>query len=311
MGHPMTISNDETGYISIGGLSKASGIAVETLRNWERRYGFPKPVRRESGHRRYPWDIVQRLRLIREVIELGYKPSYAVLANEEELEEIVHDARRATQAPPGPLFSSDHETELLRWLEFVERLDAVGLELGFSRAWSQYGAFHFITNCVVPFFREVGDRWEDGRYTVGQEHFASEIAQNFLAGQWRPLSRQARGGRVVLANLPGELHSLGLHMSAVFLALNHLQVIFLGPNTPLEDIVRTAEEPRVLAVVIGMAASSDLVTGLKHLRTLREALPQKSVIAVGGNDQLPEIEGVHQIESLAVFAAWAANLADR
>ena len=58
---------DEAGArLSIGALSRATGIPVETLRTWESRYGYPVPERRPSGHRVYPLESVPRLRRIAE-----------------------------------------------------------------------------------------------------------------------------------------------------------------------------------------------------------------------------------------------------
>jgi DICT domain-containing protein/predicted DNA-binding transcriptional regulator AlpA len=40
--------------LSIGELAAHAGVSAATLRMWEARHGFPRPVRLESGHRRYP-----------------------------------------------------------------------------------------------------------------------------------------------------------------------------------------------------------------------------------------------------------------
>ena len=39
--------------LTIGDLARRTGIAPATLRMWESRHGFPRPTRRDSGHRRY------------------------------------------------------------------------------------------------------------------------------------------------------------------------------------------------------------------------------------------------------------------
>ncbi len=53
--------------LSIGELARQTGVPFATLRSWEDRYGFPRPLRRPGGHRRYePGDAS----LIREVLRL-------------------------------------------------------------------------------------------------------------------------------------------------------------------------------------------------------------------------------------------------
>ena len=54
----------ESKPLSIGVLSRATGIPAETLRTWERRYGFPLPDRKPSGHRLYPAATVKHLRRV-------------------------------------------------------------------------------------------------------------------------------------------------------------------------------------------------------------------------------------------------------
>ena len=48
----------ETTGLSIAALELETGIAKDTLRVWERRYGFPQPQRDEFGERIYPLEQV-------------------------------------------------------------------------------------------------------------------------------------------------------------------------------------------------------------------------------------------------------------
>lgn len=48
--------------IGIAAVERELSINKETLRVWERRYGFPSPQRDAAGERLYPPDQVQRLR---------------------------------------------------------------------------------------------------------------------------------------------------------------------------------------------------------------------------------------------------------
>jgi methylmalonyl-CoA mutase cobalamin-binding subunit len=303
----MTVTKNEDALLSIGGLSRASGVTVETLRNWERRYGFPEPVRRASGHRRYTWDVVPRLQLIKQVIDLGYKPSFAVVTPVDELRDVLAQtpgAERVTQAPP--VRGARGEIDL--WLTSVERFDTAGLEVGLRRAWSRYGAEEFVLGLTIPFLHEIGDRWEEGRLSVAHEHFASETLTTFLSRQWRPLSQRARGPRIVLANLEGELHNLALHLAAVFLSLGDIEVVLLGPNTPLEDVELAASQAGVEAVVIGISPVADPEASARELVKLRNALRKSTVVAFGGNGDLGEIDGVIHFETMEAFGEWALAL---
>src|SRR6476646_3530582 len=54
---------DASSAISIGELSRRTGVSPATLRMWETRHGFPTPIRLDSGHRRYDPGNVAGVRL--------------------------------------------------------------------------------------------------------------------------------------------------------------------------------------------------------------------------------------------------------
>lgn len=308
----MKTDNDLQALLSIGGLSRLSGVAVETLRTWERRYGFPVPTRLTSGHRRYPSDVVPRVRLIKRATDLGFKASFAVLAGQEELEAAVLEAEQSDGDSILSGLGSVYEKEIALWVELVDQLDARAFEVALRRSWSQHGAREFILKLAIPFLVEVGERWFHEKISVAHEHFTSEHLSTFFANQWRPISNRARNsnGKAVVANLEGDLHHLGIHMAAVFLAINQFEVVFLGPNTPIADLIVAAREPGVVTTVVGLASTSDLIRSTHSLKHLREAIPASISIVVGGNEEIARLQGITHLETLEVFADFVRSLAD-
>ena len=298
----------EQDLLSIGALSRSSGVAVETLRNWERRYGFPVPSRLGSGHRRYAWDVAARLKLVKRALDLGYRPSFALQASEARLTELLDDAPRVSTTAladgdwvcDGPLSPACVDA----WISAATAFDVASLELRVRTAWNRHGARDVLLRLMVPFLRLVGARWSDGTLTVAHEHFASATLEAFLAEQWRPLARTARGPAVVLANLEGELHSLPLHMAAVFLALAGFRLAFLGASTPRRDIAATALGSGADVVVIGTSPAADPARTAAELLALRGELPPRAALIIGGAARLPSIPGVSEMESLDAFSDW-------
>src|SRR4029077_16215410 len=80
------------GMLSIGALARATSIRVETLRTWERRYGYPVPERKPSGHRLYPVASVSRLRRIAQALASGHRASEGGSASES-APRVLLDAR--------------------------------------------------------------------------------------------------------------------------------------------------------------------------------------------------------------------------
>src|SRR5215510_6703823 len=88
------------GMLSIGALARATSIRVETLRTWERRYGYPVPERKPSGHRVYPVASVSRLRRIAQALASGHRASHVVGASDADLRSILSTAPPARERAP-------------------------------------------------------------------------------------------------------------------------------------------------------------------------------------------------------------------
>ena len=73
-----------------GELARLSGVSADTLRHYERIGVLARPPRTQSGYRRYPSSAVDRVRLIRRALAIGFSL--------EELRRILR-ARDAGGAP--------------------------------------------------------------------------------------------------------------------------------------------------------------------------------------------------------------------
>lgn len=294
--------------LSIGALSRATGVPVETLRTWERRYGFPVPADRvDSGHRRYPVDAVARIRLVVRGLAAGHKPSVLLRASLATLEGLIAVSgggeERQTRAPRDATGSF-----VERCLSQVVGLDGEALVTEFERAWNEVGAIDFLETHLGPFLDAVGDRWSQGTLEVGHEHFASEYTREFLAARWRAMADRARGPQIVCATLSGELHVLGLHMVATALALAGARVTFLGAGTPPAEIVRAVKQSRAAAVALSAAAGAPRASVDRAIRALRKALPQGLPILAGGEGFGAKPAGVVLVSDFREIQPWVRKL---
>jgi MerR family transcriptional regulator, light-induced transcriptional regulator len=297
--------------LSIGALSHATGVPVETLRTWERRYGFPAPIDRiDSGHRRYPLDAVERLRLAVQALELGHKPSVALRASVDTLRELLAVTTEPRgDRPSSPALPPAGRTFIERCVEYIRRLDGEALVRELEHAWNEAGTMEFLLVYIGPLLRAIGDGWSDGKLEIGHEHFASEHIREFLSGKWRPMSERARGPRVVCATVAGELHVLGLHMAATALALAGARVIFLGANTPPEEVARAAVAHEAAGVALSAATGVNRRVLEQDVRAVRSLLPDGTPIAVGGSGFEPAPPGVEPKHDLRALAEWTTELA--
>jgi MerR family transcriptional regulator, light-induced transcriptional regulator len=268
-------AGDRRGY-SIRVASRLTGISPDKLRIWERRYGFPAPLRTATGLRVYDDKDVERLALIARAIEAGYRAGDAIAAAPEELKRFVADSAESKQ--PAPAGTIDVE-ELLRLLRDDQ---PEALRDALRQAVATLGPKRFVTDIATPLVRAVGDAWHDGKIRVRHEHLLSST----LSTQLRLLLvayEQTRGGAVaLLTTLPDERHGLGLEMAALYLALSGFTIRMLGVDTPIADIVEAARGLHADVVGISVSAAAEPEAATAALRAILSKLRPDVELWLGG-----------------------------
>jgi methanogenic corrinoid protein MtbC1 len=288
---------------TIGALSRATGVPPDTLRTWERRYGFPKPERTETGHRRYSQATLERLRLVREALQLGHRAANVIHTELPTLRGLVEEARESqTDGADGEPLVNLRVIE--RWIELVRRFDGRGFERELRGSLAALGVPSFLALRAAPFIQALGDRWADGLIGARHEHFASERLTEFFIRQWRPLTDACSGPAVVCATLAGERHALGLQMAAFTLALNNLRVVYLGADLPASEIAEAVTQHAARAIVLSAAMGTDSARLSAECDTLRAALgPDFPIVAGGAGFQAAD--SVVVLESFQRLERWA------
>lgn len=267
--------------LSIGALSRATGVPADTLRTWERRYGFPAAERTESGHRRYSLLTLERLQLVVRAMDQGHRPGTVLTAPLDQLERLLA-IERSQPEPAGERALASGPEVIDAWIGHVERYEGRALDRELRTAYAELGGHAFLEERVGPFIVAIGERWSSGAISVAHEHFASERIRELLAELWRPLSDSATGAAYVCAAPPGELHVLGLHMVALTVALANGRVVFLGANTPVREVAAAVEAHAAEAVILSASASCEGAELRAHLVELRAAVPAAVPIVAGG-----------------------------
>lgn len=259
-------------YLTIGAVERDSGIARDTLRIWERRYGFPEPLRNDKGERIYPEEQLRRLQRVRRLIDQGLRPGKVVALSNEDL-----DALEARLYPDAQLDDS-----LEHILTVLQTTDGTELETVLAEIYQQQGMQAFITETVIPLLNTVGERWATGRLQIFEEHLLSEVLTRLLNREISMLQKKAKKPRILLATLPGEQHTLGLLMLSALLSSRNISVINLGGEVPLDQIISAVS--RFAADVIGISFSGayQYENIRNNISQLREMVPQNVAIWLGG-----------------------------
>ena len=301
------------GRLTIGTLSAATGIPPETIRTWERRYGFPKAERKPSGHRVYPLTAVPRLRRVAQAIARGHRPAQVVPASESALEALLAafpmvPTPSPRRSAPAAIADDFGATDVATLLDAARSFDATGLRRGFHSGWARLGPLGFLEQRATPFLTAVGDAWAAGTMGVRHEHFASAALGDFLRAARLPLDERAGGQWIVLATLPGERHGLGLEMAALVFALRGWRALVLGVDTPPAQIVALTRDVTLRAVALSLIRRRPARDVGPSIAGLRRGLPGTVSLLVGGaGAKVLKQSGINILTTLADLDRWAAE----
>jgi len=302
------VENESESLLTIGELSRRTGITTHTLRIWEKRYGSPESIRLPSGHRRYLPQEIERLRAVARTIKLGFRAGKVVGSTLEELHNLMgFESKRSSKVPPSAqsdFLHRQYDSNINQWLDWIADFDDENLNFEMHREWGLQGPLSFITNLASPLITQIGKNWECGDFTVAQEHFASEILSNFLGNRWRQQNERKTGKTAVLATLPGESHSLGLQMCAVVMSTTDWKAVLLGSDTPEEDIIATVNQCGASLLCLSVSGCYGASRAKPILWRLRKQLSQTTEIVVGGGGAPNNLDGIKVIDNFNEFYKW-------
>jgi DNA-binding transcriptional MerR regulator len=258
------------------------GVAVTTLRTWDRRYGLGPPDHRAGAHRRYHDEDLRRLAEMRRLTAQGVPPAQAaawILSRPAPATSRDGGGRAVAVGSAGPAVRGLTRAAM--------RLDAAQLRQLISSAVADGGVAAAWTKLFAPALVHIGRKHAATQALVEVEHLLSAEISHGLAAIPRPSDEAA----VLLACADEEQHSLPLEALAAALAQRGVGCRLLGARVPpsalREAIRRTAPD-----IVVLWSQTADTA----HRRQIDDVLAArpspKLVLAAGpGWRDLPD--GVH------------------
>ena len=264
--------------MNISAVERDTGLGKDTLRVWERRYGFPRPARDANGERVYPVEQVDRLRQMKRLIDQGYRPGRLVAASEDEFAALCTGCTTVDKSE-----ASTCEAALItQAIALIKANDVGALRQLLNQAMMRMGLQHFIIDIVAPLNEAVGEAWMNGELQVFEEHLYTEQIKSLLRQAIGSLPPAAGAPRILLTTPPDEQHILGLLMIEALLALDGATCISLGTQTPLFDIQLAAQAHRADIVALSLSAAFPSRQLRPLVSQLRQMLPLDIELWVGG-----------------------------
>lgn len=290
-------------------VARRTGLSADLIRAWERRYAAVSPQRTQTRRRLYSDADVQRLRLLREVVANGRRIGDVAPLSGEHLNALLDADGRpapgnaATPNEAAPCNSSELEAALAATLA----LDARALTEALDRAAISVSIPILLEGTIAPLLRRIGELWREGSLRVCHEHLATSTLRRFLLA----LEERARGGGrnapvMILTTPIGQAHEFGVLMASVVASTAGWTTVYLGAESPVDEIAHAALSTRARAVGLGLTWPGDNSGLGDDLRRLRYHLPHTVELLAGGEaaicyrDVLSEL-GIRHFAGLGQF----------
>jgi methanogenic corrinoid protein MtbC1 len=252
-----------------------TGFSSDLLRKWRSRYGFPVQEVVADVKAGYSRETVNRLLLIKRLLEKGFQPVQVISRSPLDLERLHQSI-----ADDAPNLSFNETSKKL--LERLKDVDPIGFQALLAKARTRGTMTDFVTDTVGPLLVQVGVAWRKREIEIYHEHLCTSIIERYLHAEIL-LCKPKRGfPKIILATPPEEQHNLGLLMSEAALAEQGAKTINLGRNIPLNDLKLAAISCQADIVMLSFSLAISARRVRPILTHLRHILPDDVEIWAGG-----------------------------
>lgn len=288
---------------SIADVERDTGLPRATIRIWERRYGFPAPLRNGRGERVYPPQQVEQLKLMARLLELGHRPARLIDSGIEVMRKLHAEA--ASAAPPLSRGVS-HLLDVLRGH------DAVAVREELAALLQRAGLAAFVSRDLPALCQAVGDAWAANDLEVHEEHLFCDCVYQLLLPAIARLAPTVRAEApvVMLTTLQDEPHGLGLLMAQAMFALQGCAIVSLGVRLPVRQVLSACDAHDVDLLGLSFTPCQNANQVIRSLQELRGELPQRVRIWAGGSAPVlarRQVPGVRVVQDVAHIPALLAE----
>jgi methanogenic corrinoid protein MtbC1 len=255
-------------------VAKITGLSLDTLRAWERRYKAVVPERSERG-RQYGPEQIDRLLLLNQLVQKGHAIGGIASRSDEELRGLL------TGEPGQPVSVPAPPPDILApIMEAIENFDSLRASDELGRLAAVLRPRELVHQVAVPLMREVGIRWHNGTLAIAQEHLVSQMLRTLLGSMMRLFRPPNPGVTMVFSTPAGESHEFGILAAAMLASLAGVEPVYLGPDLPAREIADAARRTCAKVVALSVTFPSEKTQG--ELNALAAAMPEDAELWVGG-----------------------------
>ena len=257
------------------------GVSPNTLRSWERRFGYPKPRRTPGGHRQYDLSELEALR--------------RALLETHNISSAIEVARQRGEGP----------TSAARLVEAFDRYDETLADRVMEESLAVRSVERTVEDLLLPALEIAHER--EGR--EAEFELACRWATGWLHAARRVVPAAARPEGILLFDSSAKLDMESLHVQALELSLRRagFRVLLLSMSLAQERLSRAmrALDPMAL-VVCGSGATLDvvgrLVYAVRHTGASARVYEYRDAMPVSGSHAVPTLGGKPSEAAVAMKA---------
>lgn len=265
-------------------VAARTGLTMDVLRAWERRYGAVTPARTSTGRRRYSDADVERLILLKRALAGGRSIGQIAALDQLALKALLvedDEAARAVPSVAGSTQRPDVESVVAAAIAAIQRLDGAELRNVLARAALEMSEIQLVERVLAPVMVAVGEEWREGTMRIAHEHLATATVQWYLGELMRrPPPHDAP--TVVVATPVGQRHQVGAMLAASTAASLGWNVVYLGSDLPAEDIAAAASQSDARLIALSIVYPDDSTGVSRELALLARSVSPRVAVVLGG-----------------------------
>lgn len=284
------------------GITKVAeivGVNPITLRAWEQRYGVIIPKRTNGGTRVYTQENINDLLQV-----LQYKEAHKVT-----IQQAMKKLKKQKQTEAQSFFDLNPitNTDIIQTIfDALADFDTAKASQIIQPLLSELDT-EIVFHCIfVPLLHKVGAEWENGNLQVSQEHFISHFIKQRILDFFDQSITEGQHPKALAICPPNEFHHIGLLLFSSFLQKRGVDVLFLGENTPVENISTLIKRNHVKVVCFSVTMTEQIAYLEQFIASISQQNPDLDFVIGGRNSSKVAERYQHYILSgeLSDWQAW-------
>jgi DNA-binding transcriptional MerR regulator/methylmalonyl-CoA mutase cobalamin-binding subunit len=275
-------------------VANRTGLTVDLIRAWEKRYHVVEPARSDTKRRLYSDYDIERLRLIRIAKQNGRRlvdvapltlEALRDVVSEDSRYEVSQDVQAEIYRPSwtSPLESSESADDIDALLFSVQTMDQHRFDQLLQEGLVKQSLPAFLQTVIGPLLSEIGESTRLGKMRIAHEHMATAHLRTFIGALRFRETYTGNEPKIVITTPTGQLHELGALMVAALVSVDGWLPVYLGPNTPADEIAACAMQSGARAVSLSLTYPADDPRIPTELTRLRSQLESNIPVFVGGS----------------------------